>query len=206
MIVPGSVLAARVDNPRLKIDPADQAWAQQTLLRLDDFGLGWHGGIIKSDRPQGPTCPGFDPKASDLVVTGHANASFTNPSARVQVSLDSQVMQTADAVRADFDRTIQPPLPACLAYQLKQGPRIASVTVVQIPFPKIAPVSAAYRATITVRTNAGTAKVLSDFVFLGDGRVEFSLNVVAPSVFHQQLVPFEADMARMLVKRTKQGE
>ena len=43
--------------------------------------------------------------------------------------------------------------------------------------------------------------MISDFVFFGNGRLEYSLNVQAPARYRPQLVPFEADMARMLVKR-----
>ncbi len=190
----------------MKIDAGDQAWAAQTLLKTGDFGLGWRGGPTRSTRPVGPSCPGFDPKASDLVVTGHANASFENPRAGVQVAVDSQVLETSEAVRTDFARTIRPPLPGCLAYQLRLGPDIAAVTVVRLDFPKIGSVSAAYRATITVRAKGRTAKVLSDFVFFGSGRLEYSLNVVAPARYRPQLVPFEADMARMLLRRGARPE
>jgi hypothetical protein len=200
------VPAALADSPVVKINSGDQAWATQALLRLNDFGLGWRGGTVRSSKPSGPSCPGFDPKSSDLVVTGHANASFQNARAGVQVSLDSQVLESADAVRSDFARTILPPLAGCLAYQLRQGPNIAAVTVEPLDFPKIGAVSAAYRATITVRLKGRTAKVLSDFLFVGNGRLEYSLNVVAPIRYGPQLVPFEADMARMLVRRGARPE
>ncbi len=197
---------ALADTPTVKVNAGDQAWATQALLRSGDFGLGWRGGQTSSTKPVGPSCPGFDPKASDLVVTGHANANFQNLKAGVQVSLDSQVMESADAVHTDFARTIQPPLPACLASQLRQGPNITGVTVVPLEFPKIGNISAAYRATIMVRSKGRTAKVLSDFVFFGNGRLEYSLNVVAPARYRPQLVAFEADMARMLVKRGARPE
>ena len=197
---------ALADDPVLRINAGDQSWAAQTLLRSDDFGLGWRGGRIPSVRPTGPSCPGFDPKASDLVVTGHANASFTNKRAGVQIALDSQVLESAEAVRTDFARTIQPELPGCLAHQLRRGPNISAVTVEPLEFPKLGVVSAAYRATITVKANGRTAKVLSDWVFLGNGRLEYSLNVVAPFPYGPDLVPFEVDMARLLLKRGARPE
>ena len=64
-----------------------------------DFGFGWHGGATKSRSRHGPSCPGFDPKASDLVVTGHANANFENARVGVQIALDSQVLDSAAACR-----------------------------------------------------------------------------------------------------------
>ncbi len=200
------VPAAMADSPTLRIDAGDQTWAMQTLLKSGDFGLGWRGGMTRSTKPAGPSCPGFDPKASDLVVTGHANARFQNPRAGVQVSLETQVLESVDAVRTDFARTIQPALPGCLAYQLERDPSITAVTVEPLDFPKLGSVTAAYRATITVRVKGRTAKVLSDFVFFGNGRLEYSLRVDASARYSPQLVPFEADMVRMLLRRGARPE
>ena len=137
LLAPAAALAEPADSPALKPDAGDQAWAQQALLKPGDFGVGWQGGIVKSSKPAGPACPGFDPKESDLVVTGHANASFGNKRAGVQVSLDSQVLETVEGVHTDFARTIQPPLAGCLAYQLKQDPSITGVAVEPLDFPKV---------------------------------------------------------------------
>jgi hypothetical protein len=195
------------DDPTVRIDDADQAWAARALLRSSDFGHGWRGGMTTPTKLEGPSCPGFDPKLSDLVITGHANASFKNPRAGVQVSLDTQVLESPEAVRADFERTIRPPLAECLEHQFRQGPsNFVSVEVEPLDFPRVGSSTAAYRATIVVRTGGRTAKVLSDFVFIGHGRIEYSLNVVAPARYRPQLVPFEADMARILVKRGARPE
>ena len=197
---------ALADDPTLRFNAADQAWARKALLRASDFAAGWHGGPTEPKKPSGPSCPGFNPKASDLVVTGHANASFENTRAGVQVSIDTQVLSTAEAVRTDFARTIRPELARCLEHQFETGANnITSVTVEQLDFPKVGTVSGAYRATISVRTNGRTAKVLSDFVFFGRSRLEYSLNVVAPARYSPQVLPFEADMARMLVRRALAG-
>jgi len=193
--------AALADNPTVKLDANDQAWASESLLRPGDFPPGWRGGETKPVKLNGTGCPNFDPKASDLVVTGHANASFANRRMGVQVALDSQVLQSNADVRTDFTRTMQPALIDCLAWQLRKVPNIVSVKVERIDFPKVGTMSAAYRGTITVKTRGGTAKVISDFIFIGDGRLEYSMNVFAPARYLPQLVLFEADMARIVVKR-----
>jgi len=198
--------AGHADSPTLKIDADDQAWAVAALLRANDFGFGWRGGVTKPVKLKNPGCPGFDPKESDLVITGHANASFDNTRAGVHVALDTQVLENAAAVLKDFARTMQPQLPACLEYQLKQGAGITGVKVEPLDFPKLGSVTAAYRAVITVRSKGGQAKVISDYVFFGNGRLEYSLNVQAPARYRPQLVAFEADMARMLVKRGARSE
>jgi hypothetical protein len=198
---------ALADDPTVRLNSSDQARAERSLLRLSDFGIGWRGGQTDPIKLRGPSCPGFDPKVSDLVITGHANASFRNVRAGVQISLDTQVLESAEAVKEDFARTIKPALVECLEYQFKQGPTtFASVTVEPLDFPSVGSVSAAYRATITVRRGSGTAKVLSDFIFFGHGRMEYSLNVVAPFRYRPQLVPFEADIARILIKRSSRPE
>ena len=199
LLVPSGALA---DDPTVKIDQSDQAWAVRSLLRANDFGPGWRGGRVKSTKLTGPDCPGFEPKASDLVVTGHANASFENPQAGVQVSVDVQVLDRAASVRTDFARTIRPQLAACLEHEFRTGPdNFQSVHVERMNVPAVGGISPHYRATILVRAHGRTAKVLSDFLFVGHGRLEYSLNVVASARYLPQLVPFELDVARILLRR-----
>jgi hypothetical protein len=201
--------AALADNPTVKINTADQAKADASLLQLKDFGVGWAGGQKKkASNLTAPNCPGFNPKESDLVVTGHAEALFTYPRGAVTFDQDSQVLESADAVKTDFGRTIQPKLADCLAYELKSSGKgsVLSVSVRKLALPPVGNISAAYRATLMIKTTTtGTAKIVSDFVFFGQGRFEFSINVVAPATEGSQLVPFETAMAQILVKRAPTG-
>lgn len=196
------VPAAIADSYTVKVDPSDQHGAAATLLSPRDFGLGWRGGSTRPSKPTGISCPDFDPKASDLVVTGYASAAFDNVQAGVHVSQDLLVLSTPDAVVKDFTRTIQPPLAACLEYQLKRSPQVTAASVEPLAFPKVGTSTAAYRATMTVKLKGGgTTKYFRDFVFFGNGRLELSLTVDAPARYRQQLVAFEADMARILIRR-----
>jgi hypothetical protein len=106
----------------------------------------------------------------------------------------------------DFARTIQPPLVNCLEHTVKRQPTVESVTVERLVFPQDGYVHAAYRATILLRANGQTVKLLSDYVFFSQGRMEYSLNVRASARYRQQLVPFESDMAKILVKRASRPE
>ena len=47
-----------------------------SLLRLHDFGAGWTGGSETPSKLTAPSCPGFDPKESDLTVSGHAGELY----------------------------------------------------------------------------------------------------------------------------------
>ena len=197
---------ALADEPTVRLDAGDQRWAKQALLRAADFGRGWRGGPTQPARPTAPACTSFSPKASDLVITGYASASFRSPQPGVQVTVDSQVLETSEAVRTDFARTIRPALLPCIAEQLRQEPNASSVTVTRVSFPKIGRMSAAYRATITIRANGRTQTILSDFVFIGDGRIEYSLTFVADPRYGPRLPTFEAEMARILVRRGARSE
>jgi hypothetical protein len=185
----------------VKLDPGDQRWAASTLLTPHDFGFGWRGGPTTPEKPTGVSCPGFDPKASDLVVTGYSSASTDNVNAGVHVTQDLLVLSTSAAVQKDFARTIQPPLAACLEYQLERAPQVTAVKVEPLDFPRVGSVTHAYRATVTVKLKGATTKFYRDFVFFGNGRTELSLTVDAPVHLEQQLVPFETEMARILARR-----
>jgi hypothetical protein len=203
--------AALADNPTVKINPADQAKADASLLRLKDFaGVGWTGGPKTPTKLTAPGCPGFNPKESDLVVTGHAEAKFiyTSTSGKVIFDQDSQVLASADAVKTDFARSIQPKLADCLAYPWKstKTAKVVSVAVRQLGLPRIGNISAAYRVTVVIKTSTGlTERIVSDSLFFGQGRFEFAINVLAPASAGDQLVPFETMMARVLVKRAPTG-
>ena len=193
--------AALADTPTVKFTSADQARAVAALLHSTDFGAGWQGGMTKPSPIKSPTCPGFDPKESDLVVSGHADARYTFPQGGVEFDQDVQVMADADAVATDFERTIGPALARCLAYQLRKAKDVTGVTVTRIPFPPAGTVTAAYRAAIDVTRGKKRGRLVSDYVFFGEGRLEYALNVIAPESVGDELVRFESSLAQILVKR-----
>jgi hypothetical protein len=193
--------AALGDNPTVRIVAADQARAVASLLRLSDLGSGWQGGMTKPTPLVSPSCPGFDPKESDLVVSGHADARFSSPAGGVVLDEDVEVLASAAAVKTDFQRTIRPQFPPCLAYQLDHSANVVSATVQRIPFPATGSISAAYRARVVVRNAKVKGTLLSDFVFFAKGRIEYSFNVLAPPEAASQLVRFELALAEIVLKR-----
>jgi hypothetical protein len=197
------VSAAFADNPTVRITTTDQRMAVGALLDQSDLGAGWEGGETRPSSLTSPSCPGFDPKESDLVVTGHADARFTYAPGGVVVDLDIEVLANPAAVHKDFARTITPQLPPCLAYQLGHEPNVSKATVVRVPFgvPISSVVSAAYRATIVVDSANAAGSVVSDYVYLGIGRAEYSFNVIAPVAAKPQLGAFELALVRKLLAR-----
>jgi hypothetical protein len=191
---------AGADKPTVRISAADQATAQAALLRLKDFGPGWTGGPRKAEKLTAPKCPGFDPKESDLTVTGHAEARYTYPG-QVGFDQDVQVLESHKAVMTDFSRVIGPKLATCLAYQLKSSPQVLSASVARLRFPKLGNTSAAYRATVVVKVAGHKINLVRDYIFLGKGRVEFSLAFEAPAKLGGELLSFEQAIAQKLVQR-----
>ena len=195
--------AAAADAPTVHINRADQAKAEAALLSLKDFGVGWTGGKRTPSKLAAPKCPGFDPKESDLTVTGHAEARFTYARGSVVFDQDNQVLKSADAVATDFARVIRPKLTGCLAYELKSSDKsVVSASVRKLQFPQLGDTTAAYRATVVVRVGGRKVTFVRDYVFIGIGRLEYSLAVDAPAVLGRQLLAFEQAMAQNLVKRS----
>jgi len=195
--------AAAADAPTVRITRADQAKAEATLLTLKDFGVGWTGGKRTPSKLTAPKCPGFDPKESDLTVTGHAEARFAYARGSVVFDQDNQVLKSASAVTTDFARVITPKLTDCLAYELKSSDKsIVSASVRKLAFPQLGDTSAAYRGTVVVRVGGRKVTFIRDYIFIGIGRLEYSLAVDAPAVLGRQLLAFEEAMAQSLVKRS----
>jgi hypothetical protein len=205
LISTSAALASVADAPTVRITGADQAKARKLLLRGTDLGAGWHGGLIETSPISPPNCPGFDPKESDLVVTGHADARYTFKQAGVELDQDVQVMANEQAVQTDFSRSISPKLADCLAYQLGKLPNVKGVRVERIPFPPTGSVSALYRAEIDVKTPKGRGTLLSDYVLFGQGRVEYEFTVIAPQGARDQLAQFELGLAQILLRRASAG-
>ncbi len=199
----GLILTASAlgDAPTVKISSADQARAVAALLRLEDLGAGWMGGQVKASPLTPPNCPGFNPKESDLVVTGHADARYLFRQLGVELDQDVQVLANEGAVQTDFSRTISAALGRCLEWQLGNLSGVVSVSVARIPFPPVGTVSAVYRAELTVKGAKGIARLVSDYVFFGRGRVEYEFTVIAPAATRDQLSRFELGLAQILVRR-----
>jgi hypothetical protein len=195
--------AALADKPTVRISKNGQARAVAALLQRSDFGAGWLGGPIKPRSLTTPDCPGFDPKESDLVVTGHADARYQYKQAGVELDQDVQVLESPSAVRTDFRRSVSARLGRCLAYQLHNVQNISDVSVEQIAFPKTGAVSAVYRAMLVLTRGAAQTRLVTDYVFFGDGPVEYEFTVVAPVAAVDQLSMFESGLAQILIKRAK---
>ena len=193
-------------DPKTKIRAADQAAAARVVLTRDDLGAGWTGGARTPTSFKAPTCPAQRPNDGDLTLTGHAESLFSNGNGGIQVDSDVEVFPSEKQAKARFTRFLQPKLFTCLEYDLAKSVGGTGVTFLKpsrLAFAEVADRTAAFRVPLAVKAGGRTVTVDSDYLFLGVGRSQIYVNVIAPSVQEPQLAAFELRLAKLLVKRVR---
>ena len=56
-----------------------------------------------------------------------------------------------------------------------------------------------------MKTSKGLARLVSDYVFFGDGRTEYEFTVIAPPESRDQLTRFELGLAQILLRRARRA-
>lgn len=196
----GLCVAAWADNYRFRFTAADQKAARSIVLRRADLGTTsvWTGGAKKPDLSAQPTCPNWHPKESDLVVTGAAESDFTTAGAKVDSEVE--LLQTAQMVRLDWQRSLTPAFLPCLRSQFV-SPSAKLVSLRRIPFPKVGTYSAAFRVVTDIVIPGAKRRVLVDVVLAGQGRAEISLATSTAFANRQVVAAAEVRLAQVLRAR-----
>ena len=189
---------------QVHLTAADQAAARATVLKRADLGPGWTGGAKKPAGPSNPDCGGWQPKQSDLVITGDAETDFTQPG--LEIDSEAQVLRTARMVALDWQRSVTPPqVVPCLKRLAAQGApaseKVASVR--RIAFPRVARYTAAFRVAIDVTASGSAVRVFLDIVLVGAGRTEIDLAFTSPAAAAAAMRPAEARIAGLLAARAR---
>lgn len=192
------------NREQVQLNRADQAAARGAVLRRGDLGPGWTGGAIKPPPPSTLTCPGYEPKQSDLVLTGAAEARFQHPGLMIQSN--AQVLKTRAMVARDWHRSVADPrASSCLRHvlskQLPSNERLVSFR--QRAFPRLAHYAAAYRLLVRVHAQGKSVLVVVDLVVVGRSRTELTLTTSAPAAARGALPAAEVRVARALLARVR---
>lgn len=192
------------NREQLRLNPADQAAARAAVLRRGDLGSGWKGGAKTPDPPSTVSCPGYEPKQSDLVVTGTAEAAFQH--AGLFLQSDAQVLKTRAMVSLDWKRSVTDPRAlACfrhlLTRQLPSNERLVSFQ--RRAFPRVAQHAAAFRMLVSVRDAGQSVLVVVDLVQFGRSRTELTLTMSAPAAARSAIAAAEVRVARALLARVR---
>jgi hypothetical protein len=198
--------AALADREKVHITPADQAAARAAVLRRADLGPagGWTGTSKKPKLSTASPCPGYEPKQSDLVVTGAAETVWKHTG--LQFDSEADVLRTARMVDLDWKRTIvAPQLIPCLRGVLAKtlGARGHLVSFGRIAVPGVVGRVRAFRAVIDVSSGTAKIRMMADMLFVGHGRTELSLAAMAPLAIHQLVEAAESRLLRVLVARAR---
>jgi hypothetical protein len=201
-----AALAAHTDKEQIHLTAADQAFARATVLTKADLGTvgTWTGGSVKPDLGSAPPCASFQPKQSDLVLTGAAETKFKQPG--IEFDSEAQVLRTPQMVKLDWQRTvIAAGLLPCLRSVLAKSSSAATkiVSVRRMAFPHVSQYTAAIRVLLDVKAGSSTVplRAFVDIVFVGHGRTEISLTTTALMINDKVTRAAEARLALIMAAR-----
>jgi hypothetical protein len=200
-----TVAVAGDGKEQIKLTAADQAAAKAVVLRRADLGSsGWEGGPTKPDLASSLNCPNFHPKVSDLVITGAAQTNFRRSGlvfGNLVVILRARRMVALDWKRSFLAPGAIPCLRRTMRTALGSSGRLVSFT--KLPFPRLTPRTALYRAVISVQAGGKAVRVITDLVFVAKSRTEITLNVAAPASAANAVSAAERRLFRDLVRRAR---
>jgi hypothetical protein len=202
----GAISAANPSSKeKIALTPAGKAQAKAEVLRRADLGAGWSGGFKKVN-PAGAAmpCSNYRPKQSDLVLIGAAETNFQK--APFVIDDEAQVLKGPAMVRRDWQRTVvAPQVVPCLrqGFTKAMGSSGTLVSFGRVAFPRVATFTRAFRAVGSVKTGQGTVQIEIDFVALGAGRNEITLELSGPTAARTTLTHAERQMARLLARRLR---
>jgi hypothetical protein len=196
---------ASADKPKYGFNAADQAAARAAVIKRADLGTasGWTGGAKKPDLSQ-MQCSLYNPKQSDLVVTGAAESDWSH-SPGLEFDSQTEVLQTTRMVALDWKRSVAtrylvPCMKESGAKEL--GASIKLVSLRRVSFPHVAPHTSALRMILDVKASkTQTIRMVSEMVFMARSRTEITLmSFTLPAAFGSVRAA-EVRLARILVGR-----
>lgn len=199
--------AASADKEKIKFTAAGQAAARAVVLKKVDFGsvTGWKGGMKKPDLSSSFKCASYHPKQSDLVLIGAVESDWTHTSG-LSFDSEAQVLETAQMVKLDWQRTVMSPkVVPCLkqSFIKELGSKASLVSLHRISVPRISTHTAAFRIVMDVKSSGRTVRVMSDLIAFGAGRTEVTLTSVSPYAARDSVRSAEISAATVLATRIR---
>jgi hypothetical protein len=197
-----AVQAALAEAPRSQFTAKDQTAARAVVVKASDLGVGWTGSV-KKGTVNGPTaCAGWNPRQSDLVITGVAESEFSSQA--VVVISGAQVYKTTRMAALDWQRTVVDVPMRCLAKEFTAGggDELKVISIKRISFPKLATYAARFRVVADYKGDS-TVRVFLDAVLVGRGRTVAMIGLVAPYAQRADADAAEVRLAKIVLSRIK---
>jgi hypothetical protein len=207
-VASASPATAANERPTVRLTPAGQAAAQAAVMTRADLHVpaSWTGGAVKAAVQPFPPCPGFHPKQADLVLNGVAETTFRHSSG-IGFNTVAQVLKTARMVRLDWQRTVlDRRVVGCLRYRMVADARSSKYTFISLKplaFPRITPLTRAYRVIYDDRTRSKKVRIFLDLVSFGRGRTEILMSTSGPLIGAAAVLDAEINLAQILVARAR---
>jgi hypothetical protein len=186
-------------DPQKRFTAADQAWAKRISIGPADLpGGGWKATRTNDDSN---TCKAFNPDESHLVETGERQSpDYTRGGGFV--ASGSTVYRSAGDAQTAWNLEVKPAMLACLDEGFKQaaasGMRVTILSRARLPFPQLAPRTAAFRVRVRYDVQNLRIPASLDVVVLGGGRVDAGLFLQSPG---SPLQPLPSGLERTLAAR-----
>jgi hypothetical protein len=206
LVAAGSALAAATDTEQHKFNAADQAAAKTAVVQKKDLSsTGWTGGAKSPDLTPPKPCANWNPKQSDLVLTGAAETVWKH--AGLEIDSEAQVLQTTGMVKLDWQRTVTTPTAqTCLESQIKKelsGSATKFVSFKRVTFPKLGTYSRAYLTEFDATSNGQTVKIAIEDILIGTKRTEITLSTTTSAAAQPSIATADIGLAKALVARAK---
>jgi hypothetical protein len=200
--------AAAASGPRAEHTSAGTKAAESSLLRLGDFGSGWtSSGAAGGATGLNFSCPGFNPRQTDVVEIGSASSpQFKGGAIGPFVIQRTSVYENPKAVRTLWQRSMKPRLLDCVAQSLEtlksQGVGVSITARETLGLGRVAERATAYRIVATL-SGKQRLKTYYDMIWLGGGSAITQLTI---SQF-QKPVPlkWEVALAKIASRRLTAG-
>jgi hypothetical protein len=205
-LVASATAAAGGNDYKLQMTAAGKLAARTAILTKSDLGIGWSGGPVKPDLSNDDHCANYNPKYSDLVVTGAAASKFTEPG--VQIQSDSSILGSAEMAALDWQRSVASPnFLSCARETLKKAAAKGNTRIVsvrKIVVPRIGDQTVAIRTVFDVTSKTGAVvHIAVDVLAFTKGHAEVGLTTTMAVESVPTLWPNEIVLAKLLAARVR---
>lgn len=200
------------DSQKVQLTATGQAIARAAVIHKSDLGSLWTGKVTNGDSGgvEDTTCPGFQPKRSDLVLIGSATSGWHASSGLLQIASSSEVLKTPTMARLYWKRTFGPEVKflTCLRSEAAKtfGVKPQQMSVGELGnlgFPKSAATVLGYGLHFDAVRNKLKVPYFVSFVWIGRGRTMTSVLFVAPQAFNQMVLERQRAFMKIIVARLK---
>ncbi len=194
------------DDLTVHMPRADQVAAHAVLLRQADVGdpALWESGVETLDVSTALRCPDFQPKVSDLVITGAAAVRYRQPG--LVMHSFSEVFRTAKMVDLAWQRSaVSRHYLGCVQSFARRAltPDERFLSFRRLSVPRIGTHAEGFRTLVDVKTADGPVRVVIDTLRATRGRTQVSLTTTIPLTSVPTRWPHELVLLEKLVRRAR---